>query len=76
MNEKMITLTADEFLRIRAILRSVADGFKEVMEDGLPKEPPRRASMDAVSAHMEWHECRWYSIREAEDWLKETEGMV
>ena len=31
---------------------------------------------DAASAHEEWHEERWQAVREAEAFLKETEGWI
>ena len=64
---------ADDLVRMRSLLVAMTGYFKEVMEDGIPKPPPKRAGVDAMSADMEWHECRWYEIREAEAFLAETE---
>ena len=64
---------ADDFIRMRGLLHSMTGYFKDVMENGIPKPPPRRAGVDAMSADMEWHECRWNEIREAEQFLRDTE---
>jgi hypothetical protein len=67
------TYDADDLVRMRSLLIGMTGYFKDVMENGIPKPPPRRASVDAKSADMEWHECRWYEIRKAEAFLAETQ---
>lgn len=70
------TYDADDLVRMRSLLRGLTGYFKDVMENGVPKPPPKRAGMDAMSADMEWHECRWHEIREAEAFLSETEAAA
>ena len=70
----------DDLLRIRALIYSLMSLSSELLTDGLPKPPKRGRSlqehMDAFSAHEEWHESRWNTVRAAEEFLKETEGWV
>lgn len=66
----------DDLVRMRSLLRAMTAYLKDVMEDGIPKPPPKRAGVDAMSANMEWHECRWYEIRAAEAFLAETESAA
>ena len=70
------TYDADDLVRMRSLLRGLTGYFKDVMENGIPKPPPKRAGVDAMSADMEWHECRWHEIREAESFLAETEAAA
>lgn len=67
---------ADDVIRMRGLLLSVTHYLRDIMENGIPKPPPRRASVDAKSADMEWHECRWHDIKQAEEFLKETEDAA
>lgn len=73
-------LDGDDLLRIRALILALSSTLSEVLTDGLPKQPKRRRNTeewrDALSAHEEWHESRWHFVREAEAFLKETEGWV
>jgi hypothetical protein len=69
----MNDLSADQILRMRGLLLNITHCFKDIMEDGIPKPLSRRASRDALSADLEWHECRWSLIRDAEEFLRETE---
>jgi|688.fasta_scaffold437967_1 hypothetical protein len=70
------TYDADDLVRMRSLLIGMTGYFKDVMENGMPKPPPKRAGVDAKSADMEWHECRWHEIREAESFLAETESAA
>ena len=67
-------------VRMRGILLSVTHCLQEILEDGLPKPPARKGSMqdrmDSQSAHQEWHECRWQMIRDADEVLKDTESFA
>jgi hypothetical protein len=74
------TIDRDDLIRIRAIIMSLASVLSEVLTDGLPAAPKRGRSkqdwIDAMSAYEEWHECRYNSVRAAEEFLKETEGWT
>ena len=70
------TYEADDLVRMRSLLIGLTGYFKDVMENGVQKPPPKRAGVDAMSADMEWHECRWHEIREAEAFLSETEAAA
>lgn len=70
------TYDADDLVRMRSLLVGLTGYFKDVMENGIPKPPTKRAGVDAMSANMEWHECRWHEIREAEAFLSETEAAA
>lgn len=75
-----IDIDRDDLVRIRAMIMSLASTLSEVLTDGLPA-PPKRCRrkqdlIDAMSAYEEWHESRWYFVREAEEFLKETEGWT
>lgn len=74
------SLDNDDLMRIRALILTLSSTLSEVLTDGLPKPPKKCRNTeewrDALSAHEEWHECRWNSVREAEAFLKETEGLV
>ena len=71
--ELKCNMDADQVLRMRGILRAVTYMLQDVLEDGVPKPPGKRASMDERSADMEWHEGRWSVIRDAKELLRETE---
>ena len=70
----------DDLIRMRGMILMLSSILEEVLTDGLPKPPKKRRNAeemrDAYSAHEEWHECRWQSVREAKAFLKETEGLV
>ena len=70
----------DDLIRMRGIILTLASHLSEVLRDGLPEPPKRGRSKeewrDAGSAHEEWHEERWQTVRDAEAFLKETEGWV
>lgn len=74
MKEK--NLDADEVIHMRGLLHCLTYFFKDVLENGIPKKPPARASVDAKCADEEWHECRWALIRDAEEFLRDTEGLL
>ena len=73
-------LDHDDLLRIRGMLMTLSSMLEEVLTDGLPTPPTRGRSIeewrDAISSHEEWHECRWQAVKDAEKFLKETEGWV
>ena len=74
------SIDRDDLIRIRGLLMTLAGHLSEVLSDGLP-EPPKKARSredwrDALSAYEEWHECRWQTVRDAEAFLKETEGWT
>ena len=71
--ELKCNMDADQVIRMRGLLLSVVHMLEDVLEDGVPKPPGRRASADDKSSNMEWHEVRWSTIRDAEELLRETE---
>ena len=70
----------DDLIRMRGIILMLASHLSEVLTDGLPKSQKKGRTdeerRDAGSAHEEWHEERWQTVRDAEAFLKETEGWV
>ena len=66
----------DDYMAMRARLHSMIGYLEDVMEHGLPKPLPKRASVDSQSAQMEWWEERTYAINEAKEFLKATEHLL
>ena len=66
----------DDYMAMRARLHAMTFYLEDVMEHGLPKPLPRRASVDAQSAQMEWWDERTYAIKEAKELLEATERLL
>lgn len=76
MNNDQLDVGRDDVVKLLGIIRSLSGYLEGVLDDGVPRRLPRRASVDAVSADMEWWEERRYAINDAEEVLKEWEGRV
>ena len=76
MNNQPFDVGRDDVVKLLATIRALSGYLEGVLDDGVPRRLPKRASVDAVSADMEWWEERRYAIKDADEVLKDWEGRV